>query len=222
MSIKKNDFVEIEFIAKVKDSGEVFDTNIKPEAEKAKLNIKEILPLAICVGKGMTLKGIDSFLEGKEIGENYTLNLSAEEAFGKRDSKMIKMIPLKVFLQQKIYPESGMQLALDGMVVKVLSNSGGRVLVDFNNPLAGKEVVYNLRVIKNIEEIKDKVNALQDFFFRKRFEFKVLENKKILFEVPKSAIQFVEFFAKNFEEILGEKIEVVLKEEESKEKSKNI
>jgi FKBP-type peptidyl-prolyl cis-trans isomerase SlyD len=191
--VKKNDFIEIEFTARVKDDNRVFDTNIKEEAEKAKLEIKDFSPLIICVGKSMAIKGLDNALEGKELGKKYTIEIKPDEAFGARDSKMVRMVPLKAFLAQKIYPERGMQFALDGMVVKVLSNSGGRVLVDFNNPLAGREVIYDFIIKKNVEDIKEKINALQDFFFRRKFEFHVEEkDKKIKFKVDKGMAKFIE------------------------------
>jgi len=217
MAIQKNDFVELEFVARVKDTKELFDTTIKEEAEKANLDLKELSPLVLCVGKSMAIKGLDNSLEGKEIGKRYIIDIKAEEAFGKRDPNAVKMIPLKAFIQQKIYPEKGMQLSLDGMVVKVLSNSGGRVLVDFNNPLAGKDVSYEYTIKRKLEDIKEKVNALQEFFFRKKFEFD-LEEKKVVFKVPKHAGKFIEVLGKNIEEILGLKVES--KEEEKLEKSK--
>jgi len=221
--VKKNDFIELEFIARIKENNEVFDTSIKEEAEKAKLEIKELYPLVLCVGRGMAIKGLDIALEGKEIGKKYQIDIKPEEAFGKRDSKMVRMIPLKTFLTQKIYPERGMQLSLDGMVVKVLSNSGGRVLVDFNNPLAGREVIYEFTIKKKVEDTKEKINALQDFFFRKKFEFNIDEkDKNIMFKVDKGMAKFIEALSKPIEDILGFKVSVqeVEKKEEKKPEEK--
>ena len=100
-----------------------------------------------------------------------------------------------------------MQLSLDGALVKVVSVSGGRVLVDFNNPLAGKVVLYNYKVLRKIEDQNEKVNALQDFFFRKRFEFSI-KDKEVLFKVEKGIGKFIEMMSKPFEDILGLKIKV--------------
>src|SRR3989344_5391232 len=69
---------------------------------------------------------------------------------------LLKMIPIKVFFQHKINPVQGAMLNFDGKMGKVLSVSGGRVLVDFNHPLAGKDVIYEVnvkRIIQNINEI---------------------------------------------------------------------
>jgi FKBP-type peptidyl-prolyl cis-trans isomerase 2 len=166
----------------------------------------------------MAIKGLDDALNGKEVGKEHSIEIKPEEAFGKRDPNMVKMIPLRAFIQQKVYPEKGMQLSLDGMIVKILSNSGGRVLVDFNNPIAGREVIYKFTIIKKIEEIKEKVNALQEFFFRKKFDFE-LKDKKIIFTVQKGLSKFLEAVSKPIEEILGLSIEI--KETDIKEKTED-
>lgn len=218
MAIKNGDFIEIEFVAKVK-GGEVFDTNIKAEAEKAELNIKEVKPLIISVGHGMLIKGFDEKIKGKEIGKKYAEEFKPEEAFGKRNPQLMKMVPLKHFLEQKINPQRGMQLSLDGKIAKVLSSSGGRVLVDFNNPLAGKEVIYNFKINKKVTDQKERIDSLQDFFFRKKFDFLVDKtNKKITFKVPKEMTKFIELFSKPFEKIIG--MGVSIKEEDKKDKEK--
>jgi len=219
--VQKNDFVEIEFTGKIKDSGEVFDTNSKIEIEKKKLNFQS-KPYVICIGKGMSIKGLDKEVEGKEVGKEYSAEFKPEEAFGKRNPSLIRMIPLKFFIEQKIMPQKGMQLNLDGTIAKVISVSGGRVLVDFNNPLAGKVVSYDYRIIKKLEDEKDKVNALQDFFFRKQFDFAV-KDKEVTFKVKENLKKFIEMMAKPFEDILGMKIKVeaaATKKEEVKQEEK--
>jgi FKBP-type peptidyl-prolyl cis-trans isomerase 2 len=219
--INKNDFVEIEFSARIKD-GEVFDTNIKSEAEK--LDIKEVKPLVLSVGANMVIEGLDRTLEGKDIGKQYSEEFKPELAFGKRNPSLIKMIPLRLFLEQKIQPQAGMQFSLDGMLVKIVSSSGGRVLVDFNNPLSGKVVVYNYKINRKIEDLNEKINALQDFLFQRRFEFTANESEKtITFKVPEYMDKLIQIFEKKFEEILGMKVKAeTIKEEKKIEEKKEI
>jgi len=212
MALKKNDFIEIEFTGKITDGGEIFDTNIEADAKKANLDIKNIKPLALAIGHKMLPEGFDADLEGKEAGKDYTLDLTPEKAFGKRNPKMIRMIPTKLFHEQKIDPQRGMQLALDGQLVKILSSSGGRTLVDFNNPLAGKAVTYTYKINKKITDQKEKVNALQDFLFRKQFDFDITD-KKIILKVPKELEPMIKMFAPKFEEILGMKVDSKIVEE---------
>jgi hypothetical protein len=110
-----------------------------------------------------------------------------------------------------------MQLNLDGMLVKVVSVSGGRVLVDFNNPLAGRIVTYIYKIIRKIEDEKGKINSLQDFFFRKRFDFEV-KDKEVFFKVEKNMEPFIGMMAKPFEDILGMKIKAEIIEEKKSQK----
>lgn len=215
---KKGDFIEIEFVARVKD-GDIFDTNIKKEAEKAGLDIKNIKPYVLSVGNEMILKGLDKELEGKELGKEYNIELSPENAFGKRDSKLIKMIPLKHFIEQKIMPERGMQLNLDGQIVKVVSVSGGRVLVDFNNPLASKTLEYKTKIKRKVDDKKEQINALQEFLFRKTFDFD-LKGKTLTLKVPEGMDKYVEMLGEQFKKILDLEVKSeVLASDKSKKSS---
>jgi len=207
MSLQKKDFIEIQFTGRIK-GGEIFDSNIKKDLEKInpKINPEQIKPLSFCLGEGMFLKGIDDFLIGKEIGE-YTIELMPEQAFGNRDSKLIQMMPMKLFMQQKMNPIPGAVFNFDGRVAKILTVSGGRVMVDFNNPLAGKILIYDIKVLRKIDELKEKIKALNDFLFKKDFKFEIKE-KKLIIGVEKSMVNFVEMFKDKFKDILGLDLEV--------------
>ena len=217
MTIKKNDFIEIEFTGKITDTDEIFDTNIKADAKKAELNTKDIKPFILSVGHKMLPNGFDADLEGKEVEKSYTLDLKPEDAFGKRNPQMVRMIPTKHFHEQKIDPQRGMQLSLDGQLVKILSSDRGRTLVDFNNPLAGKPVTYTYKIKKLVTEQKQKIDALQDFLFRKTFDFET-KNKTITFKIEKQFEPFIKLFAPKFEEILGLKIESQIIEDKKEDK----
>src|SRR3989344_5253726 len=153
MTLQKKDFIEIKFTGKTKD-GEIFDSNIEGDLKKSNLSIKPE-PIVFCIGEGMFLEGIDKFLEGKEIG-NYKIELPPEEAFGRRDQRLIQMIPIKVFFDHKSNPMPGAIFQFDGKIGKVLTVSGGRVIVDFNNPLAGKQVRYNVDVLRKVDSLDEK------------------------------------------------------------------
>ncbi len=204
MTLQKKDFIEIEFTGRIKD-GEVFDSNVKKDLEKLnpKANPK---PLIFCLGEGMFLKGIDDFLIGKEPGK-YQIELPPEKAFGPRIPKFVQMIPMKIFKSQNLNPQPGAVFNFDGRIAKVLTVSGGRVMVDFNNPLAGKDVVYDINVIKKVEDLNEKIKALISFLFRKEFNFSV-KDKKVIIEVEKEMSKFVEMFKDKFKDILGLDLEI--------------
>ena len=218
-TIQKGDFIEVDFTGRIKSSDEIFDTTKKQEAEKiGSKNTNQIKPLIISVGNKMVLKGLDNDLQGKEIGKDYVVNINPEEAFGKRNPSLVKMIPLKAFLEQKIVPQRGMQFSLDGSLVRIISVSSGRVLADFNNPLAGKEIYYNYKILRKVAEEKEKIDALQEFFFRKKFESKIDKDKKeVVFLADNNYKKFIEMMSKPFEEMLGLKIKCEVVEDKTGE-----
>lgn len=160
MPIKKGDFIEVEYTGKLK-TGEIFDTTDEAVAKANNLFSPQMRfgPIAICVGERNILAGLDKYIESREFG-SYSFELKAEEAFGKKDPKMIQLVQTSKFLQQKIRPFPGLQINIDGVVGTVKTVTGGRTLVDFNHPLAGREVVYDIKLNKGISDKKEQVNSL--------------------------------------------------------------
>ncbi len=204
MTLQKKDFIEIEFTGKIK-GGEVFDSNIKKDLEHLNPEAKP-KPLVFSLGEGMFLKGIDDFLIGKEVGK-YTIELSPDKAFGPRIPDFVQKVPIKIFHSQNLNPVPGALFNFDGRIAKVLSVSGGRVMVDFNNPLAGKDVIYEINILRKIDDMNEKVKSLIDFLFRREMNFKI-ENEKVIIEVEKNLVQFVEMFKEKFKDIIGLDLEV--------------
>lgn len=220
MALKKKDFIEIEFTGKIRDTGEVFDSNTKEELEKLHKghNHKiEVKPLVYCLGEGMFLQGIDEQLIGKEIGK-HKIELAFDKAFGKRDSQFVKMVPMKVFMEHKVRPVQGMMMNFDGRAGKILSVSGGRVLIDFNHPLAGKDLIYEIDVKRKVEGINEKIKAFNDFIFRRDFNFEV-KGKKAIYKISEKDRQlqgFMEMFKPKFKEIFDIDLELETERKEDK------
>lgn len=217
MTLQKKDFIEIEFTARVKN-GEIFDSNIKKDLEKLNPNAKP-KPFIFCLDEGMFLKGVDDFLINKKI-EKYKIELSPEKAFGMRNSKFIQMIPMKVFKQHKINPVTGAIFNFDGRIAKILAVSGGRVIVDFNNPLAGKTVIYDVKVLRKVENLNEKVKALIEFFTKKDFKFEI-KDKILIISANKQFAQFLKLFKDKFKNILGLDLEIKEVEETTQKHHNN-
>jgi len=164
MKIKKRDFIELDFIGRVKENNQIFDlTEEKVAKENDLYNEKQKYgPLKICVGEKQVVKGLDEFLEGKETGKNYTISLKPEEAFGKKNPKLMQLIPLRSFKKHNIKPQVGLQINMDGMMGIVRSVSGGRVIIDLNHPLAGKEVTYEIKIKRVMTDVKEKIQTILD------------------------------------------------------------
>ncbi|MBU0959590.1 MAG: peptidylprolyl isomerase, partial [Nanoarchaeota archaeon] len=203
MAFKAKDFIEIEFTGKTEE-GMIFDSNIKEDLKKTDIKA-EAKPFIFCLGAGMFLKGAEEFLIGKEKGE-YTIELTPDKAFGKRNPSLIQTMPMKIFKENKLNPFPGAVFNFDNRMGRVLTVSGGRVMTDFNNPLAGKNVIYKINVLRKVEDIKEKVDAFTDFLLRKKFNFKV-EGTKIIFEAEKGMAQFLVLFKDKFKEVFDLDIE---------------
>ena len=187
-TIKKHDFVEIEYTGKLKDENIIFDTTDEKVAKENKLHGHDYGPVIICIGEEQLLKGLDKNLEGKETGKEYDFDIKPEDAFGKKNAKLIQLVPTNKFKQQKIQPMPGMQLNIDGVVGTVKTVSGGRTLVDFNHPLAGKELSYKIKINKKITDDKEKLSSYLKLRIGKDFEAEITNsNAKISLknEIPK-------------------------------------
>lgn len=162
MALQKGDFILINYTAKVKETNEVFETTNEETAKKEKLYKEgEIYePKLVVVGEGWVLKPLDESLMNMEIGKAATVEIPPEKAFGPRDPEKIRRVPLKQLTAQGATPAIGMRVEYNGKMATVRSIGAGRVLLDFNPPLAGKTLVYEVTVSKKLETNEEKIAAL--------------------------------------------------------------
>lgn len=211
-SVAKGDFIEISYTGYV--NGEVFDSN--READLKKLDPKaKAEKYFIILGEGMVVKGLDKALEGKLLNEEYTISLSAKEAFGPRNPAFLRPIPLKIFTERKIVPRPGMSLVLDNNIVQIRAVSGARVIADFNNPLAGKDVSYAFRIVAKIEDTAEKTKIFFQRFLRTSPDFEVSE--KVIIKGPVQMKQLVDIFGERFKQLVGKELDFKAVENAQKE-----
>ncbi len=165
--IKKLDFIEIEYTGATKDDDIIFDTTDEKTAKENDLFNPEMKygPMVICVGEGQVIKGLDDQLEGKEVGKDYEIDVRAVDAFGKKDAKNFQLVNTSKFRKQNISPMPGMQVTVDDMVGTVKTVSGGRTLIDFNHPLASKDINYRVRIISLVEDDTRKAKSYLSLMF---------------------------------------------------------
>lgn len=161
MVIKEKDFIEIEYTGKIKDENIIFDTTSEKTAKDNKIFNEQITykPIIICVGQGQLIKGLDKQLIGKETGKEYTFEIKPEEGFGKKSAKLLKIVPTSVFKKQNIRPVPGLQVNIDRVIGTIRTVTGGRTIVDFNHPLAGRDLVYQVKINKIITEDIKKIES---------------------------------------------------------------
>jgi len=145
MPLQTGDFILIDYVGKVKETGEVFDTTIEEVAKKERLYKEgEIYePKLVVLGEGWVLKALEDELLKLEVGKEATVEIPPEKAFGPRDPGKVKLVPLRRLTSKGITPQIGMRIEYDGKMATVRTVGAGRVQLDFNPPLAGKTLVYS-------------------------------------------------------------------------------
>ena len=162
MALQKGDFILIDYIAKVKETNEVFDTTKDDVAKKEHLQKEgEIYePKLVVIGEGWVLKALDESLTNMEVGKPQTVEIPADKAFGPRDPEKIRRVPLKQLLAKQINPTIGARIEFQGKMATVRSTGAGRVLLDYNPPLAGRTLIYDLTPTKKLQKNEEKITAL--------------------------------------------------------------
>lgn len=162
MAIENGDFVRLNFTGKVKETEDVFDTTYEEIAKEADIffDEKTYEPIPIVVGGNHLLPAIEEAIVGLKAGETKNIEVDSENAFGPKNPDMIQLIPMKEFKKQGMTPYPGMKIQSEGTTGKILTVSGGRVRVDFNHELAGKDLVYDVEVVEIIEDDIEKVKSM--------------------------------------------------------------
>lgn len=214
---KKGDFVEIEFTGF--SDGKPFDSNVEEDLKKISSEAKAEKTIII-IGEGMIIPGFDKALENKEIGKQYEVHIAYKEGFGERKRDFLKTLPLKVFTEKNVNPKPGMALYLDNTFVRIIAVSGARVITDFNNPLAGKDLIYKFRIIGIVSDEKEKAEAFFKFFFRFVPEFEIT-SEKIIVKGQKNLEPIIKLFNDKFKQLFSKELDLKA-EEKTEEDPKSI
>ena len=145
--MQTNDFIYVTYTGKIKEAGIEFDRT----GDK---------PAPLIVRTGFLLRGLEEAILGMNVKEKKSIEITPDKAFGDRNQKLIRLIPVSEFRKHDTQPKPGMIFNADNMRGRVLTVSGGRVEVDFNHPLAGKTLVYDIEIIEKVENIEDKIKMI--------------------------------------------------------------
>ena len=179
--MQKGDFVKIAYVGRL-ETGEIFDLTDAETAKKEGIYNSKIIyrDLPVVVGARFLIKGLDSALLGLNVGDKKTVEVKPDDGFGQRDAKLVRTVPRKFFKDQKVEPRQGMIVDFGGMKGRIQSVDAGRIRVDFNNPMAGHTLKYDIEVKQNIEEPLEQVKALLEFFGADKVDAKIEGNTAII------------------------------------------
>jgi hypothetical protein len=107
---------------------------------------------------------------------------------------------------------------MDNAFARVITVSGARVITDFNNPLAGKDLHYKFKIIKKLTNEKEKVEAFFENFLK--FVPKLKISEKIIVKGQKNLEQIIIALKDKFKELL--KKELIFEEEKETKKEEKV
>ncbi len=144
----KGDIVQVDYIGRL-ENGTVFDTSIAAEAKKAGLPLREKYDfLEFTVGAGQMIAGFDSAVVGMKEGEEKTVKLPPEQAYGEWMADRVFSIPVERIGNAGNISVGSVLYAENGATGRVTEIKNGTAKVDFNHELAGKNLVFTIRMVK--------------------------------------------------------------------------
>lgn len=136
---KQGDTVKVHYTGKL-DSGEVFDTTSNGD------------PIEFTLGEGRIIPGFENAVAGMAEGENKTVTVEPEEAYGPRQEDRMLEIPRNE-MPEHIQPEVGQSLQIrhqngESFVVAVSEVKEDTVTLDANHPLAGQSLTFEIELVE--------------------------------------------------------------------------
>ncbi|WP_194774429.1 FKBP-type peptidyl-prolyl cis-trans isomerase [Pararhodonellum marinum] len=134
----KGSTVKVHYTGKLKD-GTVFDSSENRE------------PLQFTVGDGNMIKGFDAAVQGMAVGEDKSVTIPSKEAYGDKREDMMVDVPITQ-VPADIKPQVGMDLSIQNqngqpMPVKVVHVDEEKITLDANHPLAGEDLVFDIKLV---------------------------------------------------------------------------
>ena len=138
MVVKKGDKIKVEYTGSF-ESGEVFDASEKHGK-----------PLEFEAGAGMVVPGFDAGVIGMDVGEEKTITLKPEEAYGMPNEQAIQKVPKDKFPAEA---KEGMMIGVplpngQQMPAKITKIDDNEVTIDMNHPMAGKTLVFKIKIVE--------------------------------------------------------------------------
>ncbi len=164
MTFSKSSLILVDYTAKVKDTDDIFDTTIEADAKKHSIyeeNVK-YQPKLVSIGEVSypVLKGLDEALAKTSVGEKLTVEGTPDKGFGERDTKKVRMIPIRKLGEDAEKVSVGDTIEVDNKRGIIRYIGSGRVQVDYNHRYAGKTILYDVNVIKSLDSPSDKVDGI--------------------------------------------------------------
>jgi FKBP-type peptidyl-prolyl cis-trans isomerase 2 len=109
-------------------------------------------PLEFTLGQGQLISGFEEAVVGMSLGENKTVTIAADEAYGERNEAMVQQVP-RGAIPPEVELAEGMLLQAQGpegetLRFTVADFNEEEVTVDGNHPLAGRDLTFELELVQ--------------------------------------------------------------------------
>lgn len=111
-------------------------------------------PVILTLGEGEIEANLESCLIDLEIGRRYVFNLEPEQAFGLPNPEQVMEVPLDAFDDDELCIGSLVEFTLPGgdtLAGQIKSANKTHAMVDFNHPLSGCAVTFEVRIADILE-----------------------------------------------------------------------
>jgi cyclophilin family peptidyl-prolyl cis-trans isomerase len=147
--VKEGDQVLVDYTGRL-ENGTVFDTSVRDVAiETGVYNPnRDYQPIEFTVGAGQMIKGFDAGVVGMAVGEEKTLTLPPEDAYGVHREDMVQTVPVEELSAAGITPALGEKLTTSrGQVGTITNLTNTSVVIDFNHRLSGKTLIFDVKLV---------------------------------------------------------------------------
>lgn len=146
--VEEGQTVSVHYVGTYEDGTEFDSSRIREE------------PLSFEVGSGQLIAGFDAALSGMSIGEVKSVTLQPGEAYGDTSSENVQSVPIKSFPPDFEFQEGAMVRGQnpEGRMITARVDSVGEesVVLDFNHPLAGKTLNFEIELLSVDEQVSEK------------------------------------------------------------------
>lgn len=158
--MKEGELVLIDYTGRT--DGNIFDTTREDDAEEFDYDRgdAEYEPVPVLIGREYVLEGLEDAVSDMEVGASKTVEIPPEKGYGKRTADDIERYSEREFRKQDVQVAPGEEVVIGDRRGKVVSAASGRIRIDFNHPLAGKTLEYEVEVLEKIEDDEEKARRI--------------------------------------------------------------
>ncbi|MDE1798228.1 MAG: peptidylprolyl isomerase [Candidatus Micrarchaeota archaeon] len=162
VQLNSGDLVRIHYTGRLSSDQSVFETTDEALAKSSGIwsDSTPYGPRVVIVGRGAMIAGLETGLQTLSAGQSGHFSIKADQAFGPRFAELVRVMPEREFAKSGVKAAPNLIVSIDGVPALVKSVSSGRIMLDFNHPLAGQDLEYDVQLIEVITDPAQKAQEL--------------------------------------------------------------